>query len=569
MSGRSTYQKGQKGGFRGGERIYQGRGNSGGDRGFDNKHLFNRSKQSKSFEDLHSFELGSPMEVSRTVLEELLKALIPGSTARMVITLSEEPKSIAPARPDLTEFENDPDNDLLRTASIKIWQEEVRSFWRDVRTVRDSLISNCTADLLRWLIDEKGDGDEIMFLINDSENIVPISLLIDWIYEGSMHKEGYSKTERLKPLLDKVFRLSHSGQFAGQSLQNFMEIFEQVYDQIRILDPTKVPDELEQASNFFTGLNASEYTELKETRAKYEREYPWDEPEQIREMFQVFNRTIHSVDLKSSCLVAQRFRPTWQNASRVQYQKLEKRLDDRDIVEARVALLPDGGGVGKEAKTCLLCDRPGHEISKCFHLRDAKHHIKEKLDAKLQNTKAKPKSTKGGNRVEFANPLLENDGDSLHHFNFSTVLLDRLAAHIAELSTDEVSFAIREFTQKNPTAVLALFDTCSTITVFKDRNLVSNLEKCRALNVITCGGVFSGIDSVGTSTFLPGPVYLHNGGMFNVISAFDVFHNPELFRASTKLMGEWDIIHRATNICIPIRWFKRVLIADITQISKA
>ena len=98
---------------------------------------------------------------------------------------------------------------------------------------------------------------------------------------------------------------------------------------------------------------------------------------------------------------------------------------------------------------------------------------------------------------------------------------------------------------------------------------MSNVEGCRAIKIITCGGVFEGIDSVGTSNFLPGPVYLHVGGMFNVISAFDIFHNPELFRASTSGMGEWDIIHRATNICIPIRWFRRVLIADITKISKA
>jgi len=558
MSGRSTYQRGQRGGFRGGEKNYQGRGNSGDQR-------FVRSKQSKTLKDLHSFELGSPMEVSRTTLEELLKTLIPGSTARMVIKSSEEPGASAPERPDLTDIADDPDNDLLRSAMIKTWQEEVRSFWKDVRIVRDSLISKCTPDLLRWLINEKGDGDEIMFLVNDSENIVPISLLIDWIFEGSMHKEGYSRNERLKPLLDKVFRLSHSGQFAGQSLQSFMEIFEQVYDQIRILDPTKVPDDLEQASNFFTGLNESEYTELKETRAKYEREYPWDEDQRIQEMFQVLNKTIHSMDLKSSCLVAQRFRPTWQNASRMQYQKLEKRLDDREIVEARVTLLPDGGGVGKEAKSCLFCDRQGHDISKCFHLRDAQKHIKEKLDAK---PKAKGKSSKGGKRVEFANPLLEDDSDSLHHFNFSTVLLDRLAAFFSELSTDEVNFAIREYKRENPSAILALFDPCSTITVFKDKGLVTNLEKCRPIKVITCGGVFTGIDTVGISTFMPGPVYYHVDGMFNVISAFDIFHNPEIFQPVPSGRGEYNIMHRDSNIVIPVRWFKRVLIADITEISK-
>ena len=126
MSGRSTYQRGQRGGFRGGEKNYQGRGNSGDQR-------FVRSKQSKTLKDLHSFELGSPMEVSRTTLEELLKTLIPGSTARMVIKSSEEPGASAPERPDLTDIADDPDNDLLRSAMIKTWQEEVRSFWKDVR----------------------------------------------------------------------------------------------------------------------------------------------------------------------------------------------------------------------------------------------------------------------------------------------------------------------------------------------------------------------------------------------------------------------------------------------------
>jgi len=42
MSGRSTYQRGQRGGFRGGEKNYQGRGNSG-------DHRFVRSKQSKTY----------------------------------------------------------------------------------------------------------------------------------------------------------------------------------------------------------------------------------------------------------------------------------------------------------------------------------------------------------------------------------------------------------------------------------------------------------------------------------------------------------------------------------------
>jgi len=128
----------------------------------------------------------------------------------------------------------------------------------------------------------------------------------------------------------------------------------------------------------------------------------------------------------------------------------------------------------------------------------------------------------------------------------------------------DIENAVLQYASQNEDKIVALFDPCSTFTLARLKSLVKNLRKCSPLTVTTSMGTYSRIQNVGDNSIIPGPIYFDEQSEVNIICAHDMLTDKAKFQVKAFADGTYDITHKSSGHVFKVRWFKKVLVVDVT-----
>jgi len=411
----------------------------------------------------------------------------------------------------------------------KTYTEKVEKRLNDHLKIIDYGIASFPEDFADWIF--KRHGHEV---VKSRVLPPPPDLFVDWIMEALHYKPGQTDKERLKALVDRQVAMRRNGMYASESVRDFHKRFKDLFDLFDVVDPTKTPDPIEQASDFVGGLHPHRFQEFKAKFAEAEAATPADDAGEAS--WQVFTQVFGKVwasNLTEAYEKARDFKPTWQALARDHEQVVED-LHARIKLEegSQKVSAPEEKRDGKIK--CDLCEGP-HGVRQCRGLARARQLYK----------------------ADLKKPLLKADGTSNPFFDFEFPC-------VSESEVQEMFVSAQQMDVKR---VLGIFDTCSSLTVFCDERLIQNKRNCDPLNIRTAAGVYKGVSTVGDSQFFTPNVYFDPTCKMNVICAHDVFNYPKMWKTRTYPNGEVDFKHISSGTTFKARWHKKVLVVDITSMT--
>jgi len=411
----------------------------------------------------------------------------------------------------------------------KEYKEKVEKRLCDHLKIIDYGIASFPEDFADWIY--KRHGEEVV-----KSRVIPPppDLFIDWILEALYYKPGQTDKEKLKALVDRQVAMRRNGMYASETIRDFHKRFKDLFDLFDVVDPTKTPDPIEQASDFVGGLHPQRFQEFKAKFLEAEASVPADDAGQAS--WQVFSQMYGRVwadNLTEAYEKARDFKPTWQALARDHDQVVEE-IHARIKVEEGAKKVSSTEEKSEPKIKCDLCDGP-HGVRQCRGFARAKQLY----------------------RADLKKPLLKADGTSNPFFDFEFPCVTENEVHEMLMSAQKMDL----------TKVIGIFDTCSSLTVFCDDRLVQNKRNCDPLHIRTAAGIYNGVSVVGDSQYFVPEVYFDQSCKINVICAHEVFNSPKMWETHVYSNGEVDFKHVPSGTTFEARWHRKVLVVDITQMT--
>jgi len=411
------------------------------------------------------------------------------------------------------------------------YKEKLEKRLNDHLKIIDYGIASFPEDFADWIY--KRHGQEV---VKSRVLPPPPDLFIDWIMEALYYKPGQTDKEKLKALVDRQVAMRRNGMYASETVKDFHKRFKDLFDLFDVVDPAKTPDPIEQASDFVGGLHPQRYQEFKAKFIEAEASVPADDAGQAS--WQVFIQMYGKVwadNLTEAYEKARDFKPTWQALARDHEQVVEN-LHARIMVEDSAKDGKTKVSFQEPKMKCDLCDGP-HGVRQCKGFARAKQLYK----------------------ADLRKPLLKPDGTANPFFDFEF-------PYVSEKEVQEMFVAAMEIDVKK---IIGIFDTCSSLTVFSNDKHVGDKRNCDPLNIRTAAGVYNGVSVVGNSQYFVDQVYHDPTCKMNVLCAHDIFNCPTMYETHVYNNGEVDFKHLPSGKIFKARWYKKVLVVDITAMTDA
>jgi len=459
---------------------------------------------------------------------------------------------VYPPAPNVNDFQVTAEDQFRLSEEMKEWRKDCKAYTADLLSIIDFLTSKCEGLLMKKLISEF----TLMVLENKAQgHIVNPLLLLKSIIKHANGVSATNKREIQLRLEKELVVFKSGGQFQNETFDALLDRAKGLFsrnEQVNVL-----LTEEEKVDIFFLAVNPNRYPELVSHYAASIRKKPEivDRESVDWRIWYATYKDVYATNLEDACERAKEYRPEvkfytqndFQNQFATQKTKPGGKSSDNRITDYHHDKLKLGKQPVIENGKCFLCQKE-HHIAKCPYLYDMQNEVK----ARESTQSSKP---------------VVSDGKHSHKtidFAFANVLFRDYVERMEMLKGDEIEGWMAQYATLNPDKVVALFDPCSTFTLMRLRKMVKNIRKCQPLSVITTMGTYNRIQHVGDNKILPGDIYYDDQSDVNIICAHDLLTNKDIFKVRAFEDGTYDITHKPSGHVFRVRWYKKVLVVDIT-----